>query len=453
MKMPIFLRRVASLHRTQHLVLCSALLLLLAACGPSSDVLPTAIDLNTIATNDAATRAAGEANAAATSASQTEVAALTTATSIALSTLNAPTGLPPTWTPSPIPPVPTQSVLPTQPLITAPPVEGTIYYGFNGDSIAMLAADGSSDELILVGGKPADILLSPDEQWLAYTADDGEGVREVYVMSLQTEGIPDDQWYRTLRVSCLGFARVVYPVWSADSRILAFAASETPEGALGIYTVELAGSNQCPVANRQRGLVQTQFTEITGLTWKPDNTQLFLTSGAVYAVDYADGKLYPPLTQPSGYGPDFAPTFRPNTTDLYYLKTQRDDESTLIGGALSFVSSLDLTTLPLFEQRGTIFLAQSMGFSRDGKLVLASGRQDVLLQNMDVGSAVVVVSGAKFAPQAVLSPDAGYIAYIDSGAGENLIQQVWMVDRRGNNRRQLTFHEEGTIASLNWASK
>ncbi len=439
---------------TQYSVLSTVfLLLLLAACSPASDVLPTAIDLNTIATNDAATRAASNESAAATIVSQTEIAAITTATSIAFSTLNAPTDLPPTWTPSPIPPIPTVSFLPTQEFITVPSTTGTIYYGFNGDSIAMLAADGSTDELILVGGKPADIRISPDEQWLAYTADDGEGVREVFAMSLQTEGIPDDQWYRSVRVSCLGFARVVMPVWSADTRILAFAASETVDGTLGIYTAELLGSNQCPMSNHQRGLVQTSFKDITGLTWNPDNTQLYLTSGAVYAVDTANGTLYPPLTQPTGFGPDSFPLYRPNSTDLYYLKIQRDDITGQVGGALGHVNTGDLSTLPLLEQRGTMVFANRIEFSPDGRFVLASGAQDVSLQNMDAGSAVIVVTGAKFTPQAILSPNSEYIAYVDDSAGSEFVEQVWVVDRRGNNRKQLTTHKEGTIAFLNWASQ
>lgn len=419
------------------------LFLLLSACDSSANQpLPTAIDLNVIATNDAATRAAGINATSAASASLTPVSALIT-----------PTALPPTWTPSPVPAQPTQSFLPTQPFVTVPGAQGTIYYGFNGDSIAMLAADGSTDELILVGGKPADIVLSPDELWLAYTADSGEGVREVYAMSLVTEGIPDDQWYRSVRVSCLGFARVVLPAWSADSKLLAFAASQTPDGPLGIYTAELLGSSQCPVANRQRGLAQTDFTSITGLTWKPDNTQVNFTSGALYAVDFATGTLYPPLTQPTGYGPDSSPVYRPDTGILYYLKVQRDDQTTITGGGLSQIDTTDLTRLPLQELRGTLFFGSQIGFSRDGRYLVASGTQDVSIQNMDAGSAVVVVTGSKFPPQAVLSPQAEYVAYVNAGADENLVPQIWVVDRRGNNQRQLTTHKEGTIAYLNWASK
>ena len=118
-----------------------------AACqSQQPEALPTQIDLNVISTDDAAT-AAAEATIAATS--------------------RAP-ALPPTWTPSP-----SFTPLPSQPPDSTPtPVvgQGTIYYIFNGDSIAALKADGSSEALILVGGAPADLTLSPDGQFLAYTA-------------------------------------------------------------------------------------------------------------------------------------------------------------------------------------------------------------------------------------------------------------------------------------------
>jgi hypothetical protein len=231
---------------------------------------------------------------------------------------------------------------------------------------------------------------------------------------------------------------------------LAFAASQSAKGTLGIYTADVSG--QCPVGNNQRGLVQTQFTSITGLTWNPNNTQIYFSSGALYAVDAATGTLYPPLTQPTGYGPDSYPVHSPNSTTLYYLKSDRDDQSERIGGILSRVDTTKLETFPLQELRGTMLFAQEFHFSRDGRLLVASGEQNALVQNMAVGSAVMVVENAKFPPQAILSPDAEMVAYVDSGAGLNLIQQIWIVNRRGTNPQQLTAHPEGTISNLNWTA-
>jgi hypothetical protein len=441
MKQFFFLQKWASAFRlsTRYSALSTALLLvlLLAACGPSAEALPTAIDINAISTNDAATRLA-----------QAEVAVNATAARDAQATLNAPATLPPTWTAAPLATEPlTQASLAPS---TSASATGTIYYIFNGDSIAMLNADGSHEELILAGNAPADLLLSPDEQWLAFSQQINDTVREVFVMSLKTENVPADQQYKPLQVSCLGFASVVHPVWSVDNRILAFAASQALNGALGIYTAD--ASSQCPVGNHQRGLVQTQFKSITGMTWDANNKQIYFASGSVYAVDTAIGTLYPPLTSPTGYGPDSYPVYRPNSTTLYYLKTEQDEQTSLIGGVLSQVDTTKFDSLPLTELRGTMLIAQIFHFSSDGRLLVASGTQNAFVQNMDVGSAVSVVQNAKFPPQAILSPDAETVAYVDAGAGPNLVQQVWIVNRRGTNAQQLTTHKEGTITNLNWVA-
>ncbi|MBI1281773.1 MAG: hypothetical protein GC179_26855 [Anaerolineaceae bacterium] len=420
-------------------LLGTVLLLLLAACSPAaSEALPTAIDLNAISTNDASTRLA-----------QTVVAADTTATRVALATQNAPATLPPTWTPAPAATNPPAQASPIPATVVAG--TGTLYYIFNGDSIAMLTAADSHEELILAGGAPADLVLSPDSQWLAYTRQISETVREVFVMSLKTEGVPADQQLKSQQVTCLGYPTVVLPVWSADSRQLAFAASQTVDGTLGIYTVDASG--QCPVGNHQRGLVQTQFKNLTGMTWNVNNTQIYFGSGSIYGVDAATGTLYPPLTQPTGYGPDSYPVYRPDSTSLYYLKTDRDAETTLVGGMLSQVDTSQFTTFPLQELRGTKFFAQQLQFSRDGRFLVASGTQDAFVQNMDVGSAAPLVQNAKFPPQAVFSADSENVAYVDAGAGPNLIQQIWVINRRGTDRKQLTTHIEGTITSMNWAAQ
>jgi len=424
---------------TQHLVL-STLFLLLAACSPAaSEVLPTAIDLNAISTNDASTRLA-----------QTAVAVDATSTRAAFSTLNAPATLPPTWTPAPQATNPPSQATPIPP--TAVAGTGTLYYVFNGDSIAMLTAADKHEELIVTGGAPADLVLSPDNQWLAFTRQTSETVREVFVMSLKTDGVPPDQQLKSQQVSCLGYATIILPTWTADSRILAFAASQTANGPLGIYTVDVSG--QCPVGNHQRGLVQTQFKSLSGMTWNINNTQIYFGSGSIYGVDAATGILYPALTQPTGYGPDSYPVYRPDSTTLYYLKTDRDAETTVVGGALAQVdTSQQFTTFPLQELRGTKLIAQQFQFSQDGRYLISSGAQEAFIQDMDTGSAAPIVQNAKFPPQAVLSPDAETVAYVDTGAGPTPIQQIWVVNRRGTDRKQLTNHIEGTISNMNWAAQ
>jgi len=286
---------------------------------------------------------------------------------------------------------------------------------------------------------------------VAFTQQVSDNVREVFVMSLKTDNVPADLQYKPVQISCLGFANVVHPAWAADGHSLAFAASQAADGVLGIYTADAGG--QCPVGNHQRGLSQTQFKSITGLTWNPNNKQIYFASGAIYAVDTATGTLYPPLTQPTGYGPDSDPVYRPNSTTLFYLKTDHDEQSTVIGGILSQVDTTAFDTFPLPELRGTMLFAQEFHFSADGRLLVASGTQNASVQNMDVGSAASVVQNAKFPPQAIISPDAETVAYVDVGVGPNLIQQIWVVSRRGTDRRQLTAHKEGTITNMNWAAE
>ena len=111
-----------------------------------------------------------------------------------------------------------------------------------------------------------------------------------------------------------------------------------------------------------------------------------------------------------------------------------------------------LKYVPLQELRGIMFFAQEFHFSRDGRLLVASGKQDASVQNMDVTSAISVVQSALFPPQAIFSPDSETVAYVNAGIGSNPVQQVWVVNRRGTGRLQLTNHKEGTISNLNWAA-
>lgn len=413
-------------------LLLATILLLLAACDGQAEALPTQMSLDAIATDNAATAVVEAA-----------IVAAATATSDALVALSQPTDLPPTWTvaaPSTQPP--TQVIVSSA--TPVPSDSGTIFFIFNGDSIAALAADGTAEELILVGGTPSELTLSPDGQFLAYTADGANGTREVFITTLDGTVVQ--------AISCLAFARTVLPAWSPDSSTLAFAASQTIDGALGIYTATVAGSRQCPSGNRQRLLVETSVNIMTSLTWGADNTQVFFTSGSVYGVDASTGTLYPPLTLPYGFGPDFGAVYRPGSSDVYYLKTEQDDRTLVKGGILGQLDPTSIgDTFPLPELPSTRLFANRIRFSRDGRFLLASGNSDAAVQDMRLGTASTVVLGSTFAPQAVFSPDGELVAYVNDGAGTDVVPQIWLVGRNGKNPRQLTTHTEGTISDLNWA--
>lgn len=414
----------------------------LAACQPRINEVPTLIDLNAISTNDAATAQANAQNAEATGAAQAATMTADSVTQTAVAIAHQPTPLPPSWTPSPPatePPAPLAP--PTQEQVTAP---GTLYFIFNGDSIAALKADASSEKLILVGGAPAELTLSPDGQYLAYTAQGNGSAREVFITTL------DGTYVQA--VSCLGFARVTALAWSPDSQTLAFAVSQTLDGPLGIYTAGIIGSGQCPTGNNQRLLTQTDLNKASAMTWSNDGAQLFFASDVIYGYDLANSLFYPPLTTASGYGPDSNSVYRPGTNDLYYLKTFYDASLKSVGGKVFHFATTSLNKFPIPGQAGAAFAALQISWSRDGRYLLVSTDNDIFVQDTQSGSASPIMTGSNFFPQAVFSPAADWVAFVDGKPGALTIPEIFVITLDGRDRHQITFHQEGTIRSLNWGA-
>lgn len=407
-------------------LLVMLILLMIAACQPeaqTTDALPTLIDLDAISTNDAATvTAAAETQAAIAASSQ-------------------PPTLPPTWTPSPVP----TDVATLTPNPTATPVVGSghLFYIFNADSIVKLSADGSFEQLILTGGAPTGLSLSPDGMRLAYAAQGNGSAREVFISNLDGTAVQ--------QVSCVGFPRVIAPTWSPDGQTLVFAASQTTDGPLGIYTLS-ANGGQCPTENNQRLVAQTEINTLADFTWHSDGTKVFFASETIYGVDVVNGVLYPPLTQTTGYGPDFAPAHHPTQPLLLYVKTVRDDRTGSIGGRIFRIESGDIAAPPLQEIADTLVAARTMQWNADGRYLLINTERDVWIQDQQTRTSMQAVQGSNFFPQAVLSPDAAFVAYVDGGFGARTIQQIYMVSRDGKNPTQITAHQEGTISDLNWSS-
>lgn len=404
---------------------------LLAACQPQAQVLPTLIDLNANATNDAATAA----NVAATSAADA-----VTQTAVAIA--HQPTPLPPTWTPAPAPTQPPVQIVSAPPSVTAPGATGTIYYIFNGDSIAALKADASSEQLILVGSAPSELTLSPDGKFLAYVGKGNGSARELFITSLDGTYVQ--------QVSCLGFSRVTAPGWSPDSQTLAFAGSQSPNGPLGIYTAGVVGSGQCPTGNNQHLLTQTQLNQASAMTWSNDGTMVFFTSGSVYGFNIATNVFYPPLVLPTGYGPDQNSVYRPGADELYYLRSYFDSKTQRLGGTLFHIIPTDMKEFPVNELRGTAFGALQFRWSRDGDFVVASTDRDILVQDMLMGTANLIKTGSNFFPQAIFSPDGEWVAYVDGKPGALTIPEIFVVGHDGQNQQQITTHQDGTISDLNW---
>lgn len=402
-------------------LLVLSILMIAAACQPQTDVLPTVMDTSGTTTADTATL---------------------NAQAVQVST-NQPPTLPPTWTASP-PPTLVVTDIPSPTPDTRIRGTGHIFYIFNRDSIVRLSADDTTEELILVGGAPADLSLSPDGTLLAYTAQGNGSAREVFVINL--DGTYSQQ------VSCLGFAHMLHPTWSPDGKSFIFAASALPDKPLGIYVVDFAGSGDCPSDNNQRQIAQLQQNTLSNFTWNVDGTLAFFSSDTIYAINAALGEMFPPLTQATGYGPDFSPTHNPRSPQLTYLKTEYDEATATLSGTVYKINSDQIGVRQQQELRGAPLKARMLRWSNDGLFLAVTGERDVWVQEQQSNTSIQVVTEGNFYPQPVFSPDAEQLAYVDGAPGALTIQQIFVVNRDGENPSQITFHQEGTISDLNWSA-
>jgi Tol biopolymer transport system component len=405
-------------------ILCAGIFLLATACQQKEETLPTVFDANAASTQSAATIAANATRLAPT---------LTP-------TRSAPT-LPPTFTPTAIP-----SLTPTDSASapTATPLNfhaaGTIYYIFNSNSIAALVGDGSSEQLILAGGPYTDLTVSPDGKLLTYIAPGAGSAREVYVSSR-------DGTY-TQQISCLGFADVRQPVWRPDGKSIAFVAAPAPGAPRDIYIADLAGANTCPKGNNQRQFVRLSSVRARDPAWNSTGDKFFFSDSYVFGLDVAKNKLYP-LSDPSGFGPDFALVHNPLKNTLAYLRSAKDIKTGETAGQLLEIDTTSFvkTSVP---QGGANFYALSLRWSPDGRLLVVGTKDAVLIVDPEYGSSNQVVSNLKFEPQPAFSPDARTIAYVDGDPVNPAVPEIFSVERSGGASKQLTQHQEGSISSLNW---
>ena len=384
----------------------------------------------------------------ATTVIQTEVAA-------AEATSNAPTPIPTRSGPT-LPPTFTATVpltlTPTDPASapTVTPVgyhpDGHIYYIFNGDSIASLAADGTSEELILLGGPFTDLTASPDGELLAFVAPGAGSGREVFVASR-------DGTYLQ-QISCLGFPEVDGPVWRPDGEALAFTAAPSLGGPRTIYIAGVAGSNDCPAGNNQRVLVQLSSTIVDDLAWDSTGDRIFFSNGPVFGADVSGGnpvsiQTLTGMTRPTGFGPDHALIHHPSENRLFYLRSVRDIETGLVGGTLHEIPTDSLDEQPFSTPVGEFF-AQHLVWSRDGRYLIIGTGNAIVVFNPEFRSAVELLHGLTYEPRPVLSPDSEQVAYINGGEDNPAVAQIFVVSRLGGEPEQITFHEEGVIRDMVW---
>ncbi len=414
------------------------ILLLLSACGQGEQPLPTLLDMAAISTDDAATAIAAT----------TEAAPTLTPTSV------APT-LPPTFTPTTAPsPTPTATATFQTPTLEGYNPDGTIYYIYNGDSIASLSPDGSVDDLILTGGPYSDLTASPDGELLTFVAPGPNVGLEVWVSSR-------DGTYLQ-QITCLGFPVVSAPTWSSNGASIAFLAAPGIGAPLDIYFVNFLGSESCPERNGQRMLLPLSSVQVDSLAWSLDGMRLFYNDGGVSVLDIASGQTYA-LTVPSGFGPDFSLSHHPSENRLAFLRRSQNR----VDGSL-FVIDTSVTTERSSTEDSLLTSARSVQWSEDGSVLVMATTNGVMVSNIDRGTNMQSVTDLLNSPDAALNPAGNRVAYaigiIDEDAADNsdededeeevtgppTISQIFVVGRTGGASLQLTTHEEGMISDLIW---
>ncbi len=397
---------------------------MVAGCQRRDDVvIPTLIDLDAISTENAVTAAAATAAAVPTSTP----------------TRSAPT-LPPTFTPTIEP-----SVTPTDPAL-APTLTphgfseaGTIYFIFNSDSIASLAADGTREDLLFVGGPYSDLTLSPDGELLTYVAPGVGGGLDVWVSNRDGTYIQ--------QVSCVAFPIVRSPAWSHDGQRIAFLAAPGVGAPMELWVADFAGSSTCPSGNNQRVLVRTESTTANSVTWGADNARIFFNPAAVEAYDLITGQHFV-LTFPSGFGPDYELAHHPTQGFLMFLRTTRITQTGQITGRLVTMET-DVISDPVEPRDAGYPSVRSLSWSRDGEYLLITTDTEVIVLNDNFGSAGTGVRELT-QPDATFSPNADRIAFTGYDDEFPGIEQIFVAVRTGRNPVRITSHADGVISNLVW---
>lgn len=406
------------MFRWQYTVL---LLVILAACGQEPIVIPTAIDLNVISTDSAATSQAQMQTAAAFATPTREP-------------------LPPTWTPTnPPTDAPIEAAAADQSLVspteTPLPAAGTIYYVFNGDTIAYTSPDGNRQGVLPVpqtGSRIADLTGTPDGQTLFYVGQSATNTREIFRA---------DSTGAVTQITRLGYRRIFLPTIRPDGMMLAFFASPNPEGPLDVYVATIEG-------NGVRLVAQTTRAVQNSLTWgEGSSNRLYYTDESVYAVDTDTNTRYQ-LTAPDAIGAFFGVLHHPVEPILFVIRNEPVVDTGYFGAFIYRISTQTLTDLPERAIDSRPSSIEALRWGGTGELMLLIGTGRLTVREWAGGRLTEVVDGGRVLSSAVASPDARMIAYVDEQGGA---QQVFAVPRDASSpAAQLTTHTTSQIANLVW---
>jgi guanyl-specific ribonuclease Sa len=398
----------------------------LVGCQQQDDApLPTMVDLN--ATNEALAVA------------QTETAIAPTATSL------RPT-LPPTFTPTPDL-LPSETPIPTlDPNISPTPEgyqkDGTIYYNYNGDSIARILPDGSLNEIIITFGidQPiTDLTASPNGQLLAFVAPGSGSGREVWVSNR------DGSYLQ--QVSCLGFAEVRSPSFAPDNNRIAFFAAPLATTNMELYVADFAGSNDCPTGNNQQQLHSLEATLTGDITWNASGDLIYYNARGTYVYDFEMDDSYI-ISTASGFGTDFNATYNMATNQLLYLRATRNLTTGEEGGAIMMLDDAD-TLHNSYNIKPVQVYAQSMQWSKDNESVLYATHTEIIYYEL-LNNFRIVLQTNLSDPLVTFAPNYKNYVYtiVDPDTAVPQLQVANRLDDRDT--RQITFNPEGTIQSVLW---
>lgn len=408
------------------------MMIALAGCQTADEPLPTIVDLN--ATNEAL---AIDQTAAAIALTKTAIAP--TATSL------RPT-LPPTFTPTPDLP-PTNTLVPTlDPNMSPTPEDfnkdGTIYYNYNGDSIARILPDGSLNEIIITFGvdQPiTDLTASPDGRLLAFVAPSAGSAREVWVSNR------DGSYLQ--RVSCLGFGEVRKPTFAPDSNRIAFFAAPLATTEMLLYVADFAGSNDCPTGNNQQQLFPVATITTGDITWNASSDMIYYNAGGTYVYDFGSKASYI-ISGETGFGSDNGLTYNIETNRVAYLRYTRDLTTGEQGGSIIVIDDADDFRAEYIIQPVKVF-AQSLGWIGDNESLLFTTNDEIILYDPTINNQSTLQQGLSN-PLAIFAPNFTNYVYTKNDPDTNVMQLHTANRLNQRDIRQLTFNPEGTINSILW---
>ena len=176
-----------------------------------------------------------------------------------------------------------------------------------GEIFTVPAKDGSIRNLTQTPGvREKYAAWSPDGKWIAYLSD-RSGEEEIYI-------VPQDGMGKEVRITTDGKMARMPPVWSPDSKKLAFADKD-----LRLFYVDI--DQKAPVL-----IDQGKYGDINDYDWSPDSKWLAYakqeinTNSAINLYSLADKKITPVTTN---FNSSTAPTFDAGGKYLFFV-SQRD---------------------------------------------------------------------------------------------------------------------------------